>query len=81
MDRLPPCIEALRVLAMQSHNPNSVLITERRIDEFVRGEVPGWPAPLKRLLQAIEVEEAAKRQGEDWTIAKEYIRSQMQRLA
>jgi hypothetical protein len=58
MDQLRPCIEALRVLAMQSHNPSSVVITEIRIDEFVFGGKPGGRVALERLAQAIEAEEA-----------------------
>ena len=73
VDRLGTCIDKLRVLAEQSDNPNFI-VTKRWINEFVHGEVPGGRPTIERLAQAIEVAEAEKRQGEDWTIAKEYVR-------
>jgi hypothetical protein len=36
---------------------------------------------LERLCDAIEREEAAKRRGEDWSIARDYVRSRLRRLA
>lgn len=69
------------MLAMQSHNPSSAVITEIRIDEFVYGGVPWGRVALEQLGQAIEAEEAQKRQGEDWTMAKEYVRSRRKKLA
>jgi hypothetical protein len=66
---------------MRSHNPDLVIAIERRIDEFALGEVPEERTALERLAQVIEVLEARKRQGEDWTIAKEYVRSLLQSLA
>jgi hypothetical protein len=78
MDRLQTCIDALRVLAKSSH-ADPFLVVEMRVNEFVKAE-GGGRAPLERLLQAIEVQEDAKRQGEDWTIAKEYVYSLLQRL-
>ena len=81
MDRLRICVDTLHVFAKQSDNPNSVVLVQKRINEFVHGEVPGGRAPIERLAEAIEVEEAKKRQGEDWTIAKKYVRSLLQRLS
>jgi hypothetical protein len=46
-----------------------------RVNKFVKAE-GGGRAPLERLLQAIEMQEDAKREGEDWPIAKEYVHSQ-----
>ena len=66
---------------MRSHNPDLVIAIERRIDEFALGEVPEERTALGRLAQVMEMLEARKRQGEDWTIAKEYVRSLLQRLA
>jgi hypothetical protein len=71
----------LHVFAKQSDNPNCVVLVQKRINEFVHGEVPGGRAPIERLAEAIEVEEAKKRQGEDWSIAKKYVRSLLQRLS
>jgi hypothetical protein len=81
MDRLPICVDKLRVFAKQSDNPNSVVLIHKRINEFVHGEVPGGRAPIEKLAEAIEVEDAKKRQGEDWSIARKYVRSLLQRLS
>jgi hypothetical protein len=69
MDPLPSCIEALRVLA-QTKDPNRVLI-ERAIDQYLKTET----GRLQRLRDAINWQMAAKRKGEDWNIAKDYVRS------
>jgi hypothetical protein len=66
---------------MRSRNPDLVSVIERRIDEFALGEVPREQTALERLAQVIEMLEARKRLGEDWTIAKEYVRSVLQKMA
>jgi hypothetical protein len=81
MDRLRICVDKLRVFAKEFDNPNSVLLIQKRINEFLHGEVPGGRAPIERLTEAIEMEEAKKRQGEDWDIARKYVRSLLQRLS
>jgi hypothetical protein len=81
IDRLRVCIEELRVFSMRSRNPDLVSVIERRIDEFAMGEVPEERTALERLAQVIEMFEARMRQGEDWTIAKKYVHSLLQRLA
>jgi len=78
MDRLRTCIEALRVVA-KSNQLDPFLVIEMRINEFVRAEGGGL-TPIERLLEAIELEEARNQEGEDWTIAKEYARSLLERL-
>jgi hypothetical protein len=35
---------------------------------------------LERLCDAIDREEARKRRGEDWSIARDYVRSRLRRL-
>jgi hypothetical protein len=79
MDRLETCIDTLRMVAEQSDNPNFIVVTKRLINEFVNAEIPGGRPSIERLAQAIEVAEAEKRQGEDWTVAKEYVCSLLQR--
>ncbi len=81
IDRLQTCMDTLRVLAKQSDNLNSEALTGKRINEFVHGEVPGGRAPIQRLAQAIEIADAEKREGEDWTIAKRYVRSLLQTVS
>ena len=80
-DRLRGCVEDLRVFSMRSRNPDLVSLIERRIDEFALGEVPRERTALERLAQVIEMLEARKQAGEDWTVAKEYVRSLLQKLA
>ena len=70
MDPLPSCIEALRVLA-QTKDPNRVVLIERTIDQYLKTET----GRLQRLRDAINWQKAAKRKGEDWETAKDYIRS------
>jgi hypothetical protein len=62
-------IEALRVLA-RTHQPNRVVLIERNIDSYLKPS-------LERLRDAINREEAEKRQGEDWSMAKDYVRSRL----
>jgi hypothetical protein len=69
------------VFSMRSRNPDLVGVIERRIDEFALSEIPEERVALERLAQVIAMREARKRQGEDWTIANEYVRSLLQRLA
>jgi hypothetical protein len=80
IDRLRVCIEDLRLFSMRSLDPDLIALTERRMEEFALGAVPEERAALKRLAQLIEMREARKRQGEDWTTAKEYVRTLLQRL-
>ena len=62
-------IEALRVLA-RTNQPNRVVLIGRNIDDYLKPS-------LERLRDAINREEAEKRQGEDWSIAKDYVRSRL----
>jgi predicted transcriptional regulator len=70
MDPLQSCIEALRVLA-QTKDPNRVILIERAIDQYLKTE----NGKLQRLRDAINWQKAARRKGEDWNIAKDYVRS------
>jgi len=69
------------VFSSRSRNPDLASVIERRIDEFALGEVPEERTALERLAQVIEMQASQKRQGEDWTAAKEYVRFLLQRLA
>jgi len=80
-DRLRACIEELRVFSMRSRNADLLGVIERRIDESALGQMPEERTALERLAQVIEMLEARKRPGGDWTIAKEYVHSLLQRLA
>jgi len=54
---------------------------EKNIEEYLNAE-PGSERPaLERLRDAIGDEEAEKREGEDWSIAKNFVRSWLSWLA
>ena len=73
-------IEELRVLA-RTNQPNRGGLIERNIDDYLSAE-PGNERPaLERLRDAIDQEEAEKREGEDWSIAKHFVHSWLSWLA
>jgi hypothetical protein len=80
MDRLRRFVEALRVLA-QTNDPNRVVLIENAINEYLRDEPGNVRISLERLCDAIDREEAENRRGEDWSIAKDYVRARLRRLA
>jgi hypothetical protein len=80
MDRLRPFVEALRVLA-QTNDPNRVVLIEEAVREYLKAEPGTLRLSLERLCDAIDREEAEKRRGEDWSIARDYVRSRLRRLA
>jgi hypothetical protein len=80
MDRLRTCIDALRVLA-RSNAPDRAVLVERYIDAYLATETTVSVAgAIERLGKAIQYEEAERREGEDWSIAKEYVRSLLHRM-
>jgi hypothetical protein len=76
--RLGPCLTALRVLA-SSNGPHRGLV-ERQIDEYLRNDPFSLAHALERLRRAIQYEELERREGEDWSVAKEYVRSLLRRM-
>jgi hypothetical protein len=67
-------IEELRVL-VRTNEPNRGALIERNIDDYLNAE-PGNERPALELLRnAIDHEEAEKREGEDWSIAKHFVSS------
>jgi len=80
MDRLQQLVETLRVLA-RTNEPNRVVLIEKAINEYLDDKVGIVRLSLERLCNAIEREEAEKRPIEDWSIAKDYARSWLRRLA
>ena len=70
-------IEALRVLA-RTNQLNRGLLIERNIDGYL-AEAGSERSSLEPLRDAIDREEAEKRQGEDWSIARDYVRSWLRR--
>jgi len=72
-------IEALRVLA-RTDEPNRAVLIERNIEDYLKTS-GSERASLERLRDAIEREDAERRQDEDWTIAKDYVHSRLSWLA
>jgi hypothetical protein len=58
-----------------------VALVERAIDEYLKDKAGIVRLSLERLWNAIEREEADRRAFEDWSIARECIRSRLRRLA
>jgi hypothetical protein len=80
MDRLRNCIDALRVLA-RSSDPDRAVLVERYIDAYLTTETVSVASALERLRKAIGYEEVERREGEDWSLAEEYVRSRLHRMA
>jgi hypothetical protein len=72
-------IEALRVLA-RTNELNRAALIERNIEEYLKTAGSEKPS-LERLRDAIEREEGEKRQDQDWSTAKDYVRSRLSWLA
>jgi hypothetical protein len=73
-------MDALRILA-GSTGPRRTILIERHIDEYLRTDPFSLTRALERLRRAIHSEEAKRRKGQDWTIAKNYVRSLLRRMA
>jgi hypothetical protein len=80
VDPLQQLAETLRVLA-RTNDPNRVVLIEEAINEYLNDKAGIVRLPLQRLCDAIDREEAEKRRGEDWSIARDYVHSRLQRLA
>ena len=79
MHRLVPCLTALRGLA-KSENPRRKVLIERHIDDYLRTDPFSIAHALERLRRAIHYEEFRRREGEDWSVAKDYVRSLLHRM-
>jgi predicted transcriptional regulator len=80
MDRLRSRIEVLQVLA-QTNDPNRAVLIEEAVREYLEAEPGTLRLSLERLCDAIDREDAERRRGEDWSIAKDYVRARLRRLA
>jgi len=80
MDRLQQLVETLRVLA-RTNEPNRVVLIQKAINEYLNDKAGIVRLSLERLSNAIDREEAEKRSIEDWSIARDYVRSRLRRLA
>ena len=80
MDPLQQLVETLRVLA-RTNEPNRVVLIQKAINEYLNDKAGIVRLSLERLSNAIDREEAEKRSIEDWSIARDYVRSRLRRLA
>ena len=80
MDPLQQLVETLRVLA-RTNEPNRVVLIEKAVNEYLNDKAGIVRLSLQRLCNAIDHEEAKKRPLEDWSIARDYVRSRLRRLA
>ena len=80
MDRLQQLVETLRVLA-RTNEPNRLALIEKAVNEYLNDKAGIVRLSLERLCNAIDRQEAEKRPLEDWSIAKDYVRSRLRRLA
>ena len=80
MDRLQQLVETLRVFA-RTNEPNRVVLIEKAVNEYLNDKAGIVGLSLERLCDAIDREEAVKRRGENWSIARDYVRSRLRRLA
>jgi hypothetical protein len=57
------------------------MLIERNIDNYLKTESGGRERGLERLRVAIHNEEAERRrEGEDWSLARDYVRSLLHRM-
>jgi hypothetical protein len=66
-------MDTLRALAT-ANDLNQVILVEQCIDDYLKANGGRLPHALERLRNAIHDEEVASRAGEDWSIAKNYVR-------
>jgi hypothetical protein len=78
-DALRLRIEALRVLA-RTNEPYRAVLIERNIEDYLK-TAGNEKLSLERLRDATDREDAERRQDEDWSIAKDYVRSRLGWLA
>ena len=79
-DRFMTYMDALRSLA-RTDVPNRAELIKRNVDLYLKDEIGGRQRALERLRQAIHNEETERRGGEDWSLAKDYVRSLHNRVA
>jgi predicted transcriptional regulator len=80
MDQLQQLVETLRVLARRNER-NRVALIEKAVNEYLNDKAGMARLSLERLCDAVDREEAEKRPIEDWSIARDYVRSRLRRLA
>ena len=80
-DTLKICIDALRALAMQSHDPDSQVLAEKVINNYLREEADALSVSLERIGKSIDAEADEKDLREDWSPMQDYVRWCLEMLA
>jgi hypothetical protein len=70
----------LRDLAKSKSSRRDVLI-EQYIDKYLKNDPFSLAHALERIRRAIHYEESERRRGEDWSVAKDYVRLLLHRMA
>ena len=73
-------MDALRNLA-RTDVPNRAELIKRNVDRYLKDEIDGRQRAFERLRRAIHNEETERREGEDWSVAKDYVRSLQNMMA
>ena len=55
--------------------PDRAELIKRNVDRYLKDEIGGRQRALERLRLAIHNEETERRDGEDWSVAKDYVHS------
>jgi hypothetical protein len=79
MDRLKVVMDVLRRLVKEADDPNYVVSAEREINDYLKPEIDALKAAIERIGKVID-EEAAKGQGEDWSLMVGYVQSSREKL-
>jgi len=79
MDRLKVFMDVLRRLVKEADDPNYVVLAERAIYDYLKVEIDTLKAAIERIGTAID-QEAAKGQGEDWSLMVGYVQSCREKL-
>ena len=79
MDRLKVCMDVLRRLVKEADDHNYVVLAEREITDYLKPEIDALKVAIERVGKAID-EEAAKGQGEDWSLMVGYVQSCREKL-
>jgi hypothetical protein len=53
--------------------PNRAELIKRNVDRYLKDEIAGRQRAFERLQRGIHNEETERREGEDWSVAKNYV--------
>jgi hypothetical protein len=71
-DRIETYMDALRNLS-RADVPDRAELIKKNVDRYLKDEIANRQRAFERLQRAIHNEETERREGEDWSIAKNYV--------